>query len=339
MSAEAETDYFQFAVKCYEQSGLRRTSKFFQKCISVYILYPSLIVFCAMVIINFRYKHDTISEMAEVFASVLLVRKTIILTYGSFFEDLYRKRIYFWKYDLFGKIKGNQYRKRMASCVSLVKVLWSIGFFSIAVHSGAPIFVESMVLPHACWIPGNNFIIQVILHVMETIFFFETALLVGMFDEFYLLMCTELKIQFELLSTTVKSIKFGMVFSKDHEEICWRKLTQCTKYHNFLLGSSNLPQIVANLFVLVIVNGLFLMAVIPASEVEIESENLALEIYNMDWYNARSFKIHKFLLFWLAQTQIPVQMSGAGILMLNRPLMLRVQRIGYSVSTLLSGLK
>jgi hypothetical protein len=124
----------------------------------------------------------------------------------------------------------------MASCVSLVKVLWSIGFFSIAVHSGAPIFVESMVLPHACWIPGNNFIIQVILHVMETIFFFETALLVGMFDEFYLLMCTELKIQFELLSTTVKSIKFGMVFSKDHEEICWRKLTQCTKYHNFLLG-------------------------------------------------------------------------------------------------------
>jgi hypothetical protein len=34
--------------------------------------------------------------------------------------------------------------------------------------------------------------------------------------------------------------------------------------------SSNLPQIVANLFVLVIVNGLFLMAVIPASEVEIE---------------------------------------------------------------------
>jgi hypothetical protein len=44
----------------------------------------------------------------------------------------------------------------------------------------------------------------------------------------------------------------------------------------------------------------------------------------MDWYNARSFKIHKFLLFWLAQTQIPVQMSGAGILTLNRPLMLRV---------------
>ncbi|KAH0821598.1 hypothetical protein GEV33_001193 [Tenebrio molitor] len=160
---------------------------------------------------------------------------------------------------------------------------------------------------------------------METIFFFETALLVGMFDEFYLLMCTELKIQFELLSTTVKSIKFGTVFTKDHEEICWRKLTQCTKYHNFLLGSSNLPQIVANLFVLVIVNGLFLMAVIPASEVEIESENLALEIYNMDWYNARSFKIHKFLLFWLAQTQIPVQMSGAGILTLNRPLMLRYQ--------------
>jgi hypothetical protein len=55
-----------------------------------------------------------------------------------------------------------------------------------------------------------------------------------------------------------------------------------------------------------------------------QTENLAVEIYNIDWYNARSLKIHKFVLFWLAQAQIPVQISGAGILMLNRALVLRV---------------
>jgi hypothetical protein len=148
MNDEAETDYFQFTIKCYDSSGLRGRSTFLQKCVSVYILYPLLIVLYLMVIINFRYKHNSIFEIAEVFSSVacfghvilqpqnhkyifqiicfiwlLLVRKTAIIAYGPLFEDLYRKRFYLWKYDLFGKIKGNQYRKRMATCVSLIKFI------------------------------------------------------------------------------------------------------------------------------------------------------------------------------------------------------------------------
>jgi hypothetical protein len=221
-----------------------------------------------MVIINFRYKHNSIFEIAEVFSSVacfghvilqpqnhkyifqiicfiwqLLVRKTAIIVYGSLFEDLYRKRFYFWKYDLFGKIKGNQYRKRMATCVSLIKFIWGVGAFSIAVHSGAPIFVENLPLSHACWIPGDNFVIQVILHVLETVFYFETTLLVGVFDEFYLLICTELKIQFELLSKTIKSINIGTEFSRMHEDMCWRKLKRCSKYHMYSITQdmANLP--------------------------------------------------------------------------------------------------
>jgi hypothetical protein len=166
----------------------------------------------------------------------LLVRKTVIIVYGPVLEDLYCKRFYFWKHDLYGKIKGKEFRRRMASCISLIKCLWSMGVFSITFHSAAPFFIESLVLPHSCWIPGDNFVIRIILHCMETIFYIETALLVGVFDQFYLLMCTELKIQFDLLSKTIRSINIGASFCEAHEEICWKKLKHCSKYHNFLLG-------------------------------------------------------------------------------------------------------
>jgi hypothetical protein len=52
---------------------------------------------------------------------------------------------------------------------------------------------------------------------------------------------------------------------------------------------------------------------------------LTSEIYNIDWYNASDLKICKFVLFWLTQAQIPVQMSGAGVVKVNRPVMLQVR--------------
>jgi hypothetical protein len=59
--------------------------------------------------------------------------------------------------------------------------------------------------------------------------------------------------------------------------------------------------------------------------VSFQADNLTLQIYNIDWYNAKSLKICKFVLFWLAQSQTPVQMSGAGLVKINRQVLLQVR--------------
>jgi hypothetical protein len=56
-----------------------------------------------------------------------------------------------------------------------------------------------------------------------------------------------------------------------------------------------------------------------------QADNLTLQIYNIDWYNAKNLKICKFVLFWLAQSQTPVQMSGAGLVKINRQVLLQVR--------------
>jgi hypothetical protein len=87
-----------------------------------------------------------------------------------------------------------------------------------------------------------------------------------------------------------------------------------------------------------------------------QADNLTSEIYNIDWYNTKNLKICKFVLFWLARSQTPVQMSGVGIVKVNRQVLLQVklnnnclficaknvlqiQRLGFSVTTMLTGLK
>jgi hypothetical protein len=120
--------------------------------------------------------------------------------------------------------------------VSMIKIFWGGGLVSLLVHVATPLFVNGLLLPHACWIPGNSFVMRVILYVLETVFFFEILFLIGVFDGFYLLMCMNLKIQFALLSKAVRSIQLGANPTRGREEVCWKKLKEYKLYHQFLLG-------------------------------------------------------------------------------------------------------
>jgi hypothetical protein len=55
-----------------------------------------------------------------------------------------------------------------------------------------------------------------------------------------------------------------------------------------------------------------------------QADNLTSEIYNIDWYNTNNLKMSKFVLFWQTQSQIPLKMSGAGIIKVTRSVMLQV---------------
>jgi hypothetical protein len=256
MEARNGKDYFQLSLSYYNKSGLRKSSTFFQKCVSVYMLYPLMIIFYLMVIYNIRYKHSDIFDIAEVFQSVsvfgnvrlitvcylyihfifqLVFRKTLLIIHGSLLEEIIEDHSHFWSYDLFGKVSGNRLRKTMDLCVSIIKLFIIGGVITASIYWTAPFYIKNYSLPHACWIPGNNFVATIILYILESIFYIEVVVIIVAFDGFYLLMCFNLKIQFILLCKAVKSIQLGVNATKADEEVCWMKLKQYNHYHKFLL--------------------------------------------------------------------------------------------------------
>jgi hypothetical protein len=255
MAAKNGKDYFQLILDFYNSSGLKKSSTLLKKFVSVYVLYSSLVIFYFMVIFNLRYKHSDIFDFADVFNSLfgfghvhgfsvfyvlihiifqVICRKTLLLLHGSLFEEIMKEYSRFWGYDLFGTPTKNKFEKQMAFCLSIIKLLLAGGAVSVVVHSTAPIYTGQY-LPHPCWIPGNNFIARVVLYGLEVIFYVELVFYMVVFDGFYLLMCSNLQIQFALLGKAVRSIRLGANATKAHEEVCWKKLKEFSQYHKFLL--------------------------------------------------------------------------------------------------------
>jgi hypothetical protein len=165
----------------------------------------------------------------------LVYRKTLILKHGSLWEEVFEERTRFWTYDSFGTSIGDKFQKLMDLTFSIIKVLAVSATGSVLLHCATPYFDTTLLLPQACWIPGNYFFMRVILYVLECVFYSETVFLIAAFDGFYLLMCINLKIQFGLLYAAVRSIKLGENATKDHEESCWKILKEYSQYHTLLL--------------------------------------------------------------------------------------------------------
>ncbi|XP_044267779.1 uncharacterized protein LOC123013370 [Tribolium madens] len=370
---EDKRNYFQMCLTCYNLSGLRPSSKLFLKIISQYILYPLKLVLFVMMIYNIRFKHNNITEITEVFIAVctfayIILRKTILIKNSYLYEDLIEEQSRFWKYDLFGKLTESKLRKNMQFCESLIKLIVISGCISATVHSISPLFVKDLELPQACWIPGKNPIAKNIIYVLESVIHVECLNYVAVFDGLYLLTTANLKVQFVLLQKAIECI----TLKNGEEKTSWTQLKQCSQYHRYLLSihrkinkiyseyflcsyiltiwgtciplfvifnnSSNVAEVVESMFIAFLINTLLVMMFIPASEIEIEAEKLALQIYFINWYETKNLKIRKFILFWLMQAQVPVRMTGGGMLIINRSLMLQIQRIGFSLTTLLTGL-
>ncbi|RZC39274.1 hypothetical protein BDFB_004152, partial [Asbolus verrucosus] len=236
MKAEKQ-DYFQIPLNYYDKLGLRPSCTSYKKYVSIYILYPLLLMLCGLVLFNIRYQNDNIFEMVAVFESLsafgyIFVRKTIFMVHGSLFEEIIQERSRFWNYDLFGQNTEKEFRKQMGFCVFLIKSLLIGCCTAITIHVFTPIFVEGYVLPDACFIPGDNNFFIIIIYSLEVLFYVETFFMVGIFDGFFLLMCTDLKIQFKILKKTVRSIRI-----EKNEDKYWIKLKTCCNYHNFLLSN------------------------------------------------------------------------------------------------------
>ncbi|EEZ97777.1 uncharacterized protein LOC107398752 [Tribolium castaneum] len=374
MSNNDETDYFKIPLKFYNWSGVRITSKKIPKIISVYILYPMMIVLYGLMIINIRFNIDSLAKFIEVGISVstmtiIALRKTLLIKNGSVYEDLLETQKLYWAYNRFGQAFESTQRKRMYFCLLVTKFIIGYSCVSLSYHSIiAPIIMHEMILPQPCWNPGNTTIGRNIIFFVENIFYIEGTSNFVIFDCLYFLLATNLRIQFALLRKELNSIDF----KEDSEEKCFARLVKCSQYHKLLLSvhrkintiysafflltyvftitstctlmfvvfymEADAALLGKSIFIVIILNTLLVMTFIPAGELEIEGEKLAMDIYFMNWYETSSLKIRKFILFWLMRAQIPLQMTGGGMLVVNRPLVLQAERVSYSLASFLANL-
>ncbi|KYB26696.1 putative multidrug resistance-associated protein lethal(2)03659-like Protein [Tribolium castaneum] len=249
---QAQKDAFYFVIDCYNKSGLRKTSPNLRKLVSIYLLLPLLFILYSMIIINIRYKNANIFEIAEVFEAVstfgqvqppfndpknlkilqLVARKSLLLLHRSLFEEIIQDRSHFWSYDSFGGKIGDKYRQEMQFSVSLIKKMWYASVWSLVFHFCTPFFVTNAVLPDACWIPVDSKCLVIFLYALEMVFYIEVIFLLGSFDAFFLCMCTELKIQFNLLNRTLDKLQTN---PETTDEMWLKTLKKCSRHHCFIL--------------------------------------------------------------------------------------------------------
>lgn len=75
---ESKNKYLQLCLILYDLSGLRVSSKLFLRILSLYILYPLILVFMIMVIYNLRYKYN-VYEITEVLTTICIFISTSAL--------------------------------------------------------------------------------------------------------------------------------------------------------------------------------------------------------------------------------------------------------------------
>nr|XP_015835255.1 PREDICTED: uncharacterized protein LOC107397893 isoform X2 [Tribolium castaneum] len=237
-----------------------------------------------MVHLNVWFKHANIFEITEVFTSICIVasmciRKTVLIQYGSTFEDVIQKHSQFWDYGLFGTKTESRLRKNMEFCFLLLKCFIISGIASIIVRCFSPLFMKELLLPQDCWIPGNQPVAKKIIYVLQIIFYIESMTYTPLFDGLYIIMTGNLKSQLILLQKAIESIDL----KRQDDETSWRRVKECCQHHKFLLRSSNLTQIVESILVAIVMNTLLIMICIPGSEIEIEADRLITQIYNLNW--------------------------------------------------------
>ncbi|XP_064212725.1 uncharacterized protein LOC107397893 [Tribolium castaneum] len=314
----SQHNYLHLCLILYDLSGLRVSSNSFLKFLSLYVLYPLLLIMFVMVHLNVWFKHANIFEITEVFTSICIVasmciRKTVLIQYGSTFEDVIQKHSQFWDYGLFGTKTESRLRKNMEFCFLLLKCFIISGIASIIVRCFSPLFMKELLLPQDCWIPGNQPVAKKIIYVLQIIFYIESMTYTPLFDGLYIIMTGNLKSQLILLQKAIESIDL----KRQDDETSWRRVKECCQHHKFLLSilkkinkmysnffvctylltiigiciplfvifdkSSNLTQIVESILVAIVMNTLLIMICIPGSEIEIEADRLITQIYNLNW--------------------------------------------------------
>ncbi|XP_015839546.2 uncharacterized protein LOC100142608, partial [Tribolium castaneum] len=354
------SDHFRYVSTIFKLSGYLPSLKTLKTKILKYVFSPIMFTLITFIIYNFRYMHHDIFEIARTCEALsthghVFGRKLAVLKHANLIEQVINDRNFFWSYEKFGEKLGQRFRQKLFFRDYVMKSLSAMSVLMLAYFYLTPVFVRSVNLPQASWVPQFSHATALV-YFCQVVCLSESIPVAVIIDGTFLLMGAELEIQFNLLKKTLKAVEIGQNSGQKHEEKCLKQLKICASYHDFLLKEHvKMKTIFSEFFLLqyllsieglcielFVVNkaqtwGQFALGAIyvvgiimqssftflSASNLEIEAESLADSIYDVDWYNAKDPRIRKHILFMLMKAQEPLRLTGAGLFDVNRNMLLQ----------------
>ncbi|RZC31775.1 7tm 6 domain containing protein, partial [Asbolus verrucosus] len=206
---------------------------------------------------------------------------------------------YFWDYNIFGKEFREKLERKVIVCTKIVKTVVTAGFITVGLFCLTTVFDETKVVLLICWT-------QEIKQVLFTVLKFHGKINI-IFSLYFIVLY--------LVTAALASIRSYILMIKQ------------------VLSSPSFADSIKSMYylssMLLQVDLLF----ITTSNIEIEvgiktnqhvyiifsqAQNLSDEIYNVNWEITSDTKIRKHILFMLMKSQIPLSITGGGILHVNR---------------------
>jgi hypothetical protein len=150
-----------------------------------------------------------------------------VIVHKRVIQEVFELRKNFWKYETFGEEHGNYLRHKMIMAKRAMQTM--VGLVTMIVCLClSTITNKERSLPLESWTPENESI-KCVFYTMQVISMAEVLYFVGTVDSFYVLMCTDIKIQFLLLKEKLRSLRSKAPID------CLNGLKTCIKHHNLLL--------------------------------------------------------------------------------------------------------
>ncbi|EFA12791.2 odorant receptor 152 [Tribolium castaneum] len=364
-------EYLKYCQTYIKGSGLAPDSPPIRKFLAKFFILPCFLII-ALSIYKLRDSNSDIFLVIDVLECVasytqLTIRKYIIYNHGKLMEEIISDCENLWSFDMFGPELGKNFDQKMRNTWTVVKSLITCGFVTFILMCVSATTSKENPLPFTCWVPNFAFATE-LLFLLQFLLLMELLYDVMAMDGFFLLVCMDIQIQFKMMKKMLHSIQFGVT----SEEESWDKLVELVKQHNKMLKLHQKLNRVFSRYFLVqyamtvgsmtvqaytlkyseaniettiksIVYTISLMLqgasfFFSASNIEIEAGNFSKEIYFLNWEDQQDVKIKKHILFMLMKSQENLELTGEGMVHVNRRDYLKMFRLAFTIATLLDGL-
>ncbi|EFA02942.1 odorant receptor 131 [Tribolium castaneum] len=364
-------EYLKYCQTYIRGCGLASNSSPFRKILAIYFFLPPCFLIIAFSVYELWDANNNdiflVIEVLECISSYtqLTIRKYMIFTQNELMVEIINDCDQLWSFDTCGPELGKKFKQRMKNCWIMVKALVTCGFTTFILMCISARADRDNLLPFLCWIPDFPYATEV-LFLSQFMLLMELLYYVMATDGFYLLVCMDIHIQFEMMQEMLKTIQFDVISEKES----WEKLTELAKHHNRMLHQK-LNQVFSKYYVVQYFMTVAAMTVqtytlkyrmvniqtalksimytfslmfqsayylFPASNIEIEAENFSTEIYFLNWQDHEDVKIRKHILFMLMKSQENLELMGEGMVHINRNEYLLMFRLAFTIATLLDGL-
>lgn len=149
----------------------------------------------------------------------------IIWLYKRQISELLDKQRRFWNIKETHESQQNALFKMLRLSYIALKIFITFGLSCIIMFLVVPLTSAQEEPPFACWIPNKFYLNFVTIYVAQFLFLIYIYCLVTGFDGLFLSFCVNILIQFRILNTKIKMMRFDDKYS----------IKKIISHHNFLI--------------------------------------------------------------------------------------------------------